>query len=258
MSDSFRRSFVGRLLKKVFRADLVATSTIKEQCIVGLHPHGIIPLGTIVNVASEASDFSATYPELGKSRIVIAASSCFLVPFFRDLLVTSGVLDCSRFNAEKWLRKGWSLFVVPGGAREGLYSNPHIDWLDLRRKIGFIRLAIRYNVAVVPAYTFNEVDYCQQVPFDAISQWPCLDYLRRQFQLIFGISLPLLYRVSLPLPERGGVTTVIGEPIRFPHNEDPSEAEVNECLDVYVEKLRALYEKYAPIYNSRPRPLVVT
>jgi 2-acylglycerol O-acyltransferase 2 len=258
ISDTFRRSFVGGLFKRVFNTKIVATSEIKEQCIVGLHPHGIIPLGTIVNVASEASDFSKLYPALSQSRVVIAASSCFLVPGFRDLLVTSGVLDCSRFNAEKWLRKGFSVFVVPGGAREGLYSNPDIDWLDLRRKLGFIRLAITHNVAVVPAYTFNEVDYCTQLPYHDIARWPTVVFLRRNFQQIFGISLPLVYSISLPLPKVDGITTVVGEPIHFPHLENPTDEEVNECLSVYVKKLQKLYDVHAPLYNSRPRPLVIS
>lgn len=258
ISDSFRRSFVGAFLKWILNTKMVSSSEINEQCIVGLHPHGIIPLGTIVNVASEASDFSKLFPSLSKSRIVIAASSCFLVPGFRDLLVTSGVLDCSRFNVEKWLQKGYSVFVVPGGAREGLYSNPDIDWLDLRRKLGFIRLAIQYNVAVVPAYTFNEVDYCAQIPYHDIARWPAVRFVRRKFQQIFGISLPLIYSISLPLSRINGITTVVGEPIRFPHIEDPTDDQVHECLVMYIRKLQKLYDEYAPVYNSRPRPLVIS
>jgi hypothetical protein len=37
-----------------------------------------------------------------------------------------------------------------------LYSNPDVDMLDLRRKLGFVKLAIRYGVSLVPVYTFNE------------------------------------------------------------------------------------------------------
>lgn len=258
ISHSFRKGFIAHFLRKVFNTNLVSTCGIKEQCIVGLHPHGIIPLGAIVNVASEAAGFSQQFPELGPSRVVIAATSCFLVPGFKDLLVTSGVLDCSRFNAERWLEKGSSVFVVPGGAREGLYSNPDIDWLDLNRKLGFIRLAIRYNVPVVPAYTFNEVDYCVQLPYHDLKKRPLASFIRRNFQSIFGISLPLVYNISLPIPQDTSITTVIGEPIRFPCMENPTDEEVRECMTVYVQKLTQLYNEHAPKYNSRPRPLVVS
>jgi hypothetical protein len=142
--DSLSSKFVcyplQRFLRKFFTPKLIKTSPIENQSIFGLHPHGILPLGAIVNVALD-QDFPLLFPKLER-RVVLAASSCFLVslsmlwdpeewlypqfplllhqvPGYREILISNNVHDCSRFNAEKWLERGFSVGIVPGGAREG-------------------------------------------------------------------------------------------------------------------------------------------
>jgi 2-acylglycerol O-acyltransferase 2 len=221
---------------------------------------GIVPFSGSLNICSEASGFSELFPALG-SRVLVAASSCFLVPGFRDLLLTHGVLDCSRFNCEEWIQEGHSLFVFPGGAREGLYANPDCDWLDLRRRLGFIRLAIRYNVPVVPSYTFNEVNAFTQVAHPLLEQsYPWIHRFRQGFQRTVGIAAPFFCHL---LPKRntaqeGGVT-VVGKPLHFSvHTDTPTDEEVDTCLHLYIAALQALYEEHAPRYNAGQRFLSIT
>lgn len=222
---------------------------------------GIVPFSGSVNIASESSSFSELFPALS-SRVLVAASSCFLVPGFRDLLLTHGTLDCSRFNCESWLRSGYTLFVFPGGAQEGLYANPDSDWLDLTRRLGFIRLAIRHNLPVVPAYTFNEVDVFTQVSYTLLEQkYPLVHSLRQCFQRTVGIAAPIFCEL---LPKRNGVSsmggvTVVGKPLHLPvHSEAPSDEEVARCLELYIAALKALYEEHSPKYNSRNRALIIS
>jgi 2-acylglycerol O-acyltransferase 2 len=256
ISSSFRRGIAGQLFQSIFKCRLVPTSKIESQCIMAVHPHGIIPFASIVNLASDVTGFAALYPALAEKRVVIAATSCFLVPGYRDLLVTSGVLDCSRFNAEQCLQKGWTVIVIPGGAREALYSNPDVDWLDLKRKLGFVRLAMRYGVDLVPCYSFNEVDYLTQVPFYSVPAF--FQSLRRLFQRTFGLSLPFLYHIDLPPSSENGIVTVIGAPISVPHITDPTDDEVRQVLTKYIAELQKLYQLYGPMYNSRTRRLVIS
>lgn len=256
ISTKFRNSFAGIIFQNIFKCRLVPTSKIETQCIMGVHPHGIIPFASITNLASDVTGFASLYPALADKRVVIAATSCFLVPGYRDLLVSSGVLDCSRFNAEYYLQKGWTVIVLPGGAREALYSNPDVDWLDLRRKLGFIRLAMKYGVKLVPCYSFNEVDYLSQVPLPSVPS--IIQSLRNIFQQTFGISFPLLYHIELPPANENGIVTVIGEPITVPHITDPTDEEVRQVMNKYTNELIKLYQTYGPMYNSRPRRLVIS
>jgi hypothetical protein len=111
------------------------------------------------------------------------------------------VYDCSRVNAERWLRRGVSVAIVPGGAREALYSNPDIDMLDLRRKRGFVRLALRHGIPLVPTYTFNEVDVFSQIECTAIKDGSWLQFTRQNFQQTFGISMPLFSKLPHIFPQ---------------------------------------------------------
>ena len=226
-----------------------------------IYPSGIIPFSGSINTCSEASNFSELFPALA-NRVLVAASSCFLVPGFRDVLVSHGVVDCSRFNCENWIRNGHSIFVYPGGAKEGLYSNPGCDWLDLRRRLGFIRLALRFNIPVVPSYTFNEVDAYSQLSYLSLeNHFPVIHRFRLCFQRTLGIAAPIFTHL---IPNRCksnfDTVTVIGKPLHLPcchDRNDPTDEEIRKCLDLYINNLQDLYNKYSHVYNSTRRSLLV-
>jgi 2-acylglycerol O-acyltransferase 2 len=274
LSGFLKLRWAGKWLRQLLDIKLVRTVPIEDkQCIIGIHPHAILPLGGVINLGFDADEFNELFPTL-RNRKILAASSCFLVPGFRELLISNDVHDCTRQNAKGWLKKrniaglgddsdsdsgsGTTICLVPGGAREGLYANPDVDWLDLRRKVGFLRLAVEHNVKVLPTFTFNEVDYVEQVGYNVL---PWLPQAMRVWlwQKTFGISLPLITSVF-----SGGftglhLTTVVGEPIQLPyHNDAPTAVQLEECMDIYIGALQRLYDEHAPKYNSRPRKLVIS
>jgi hypothetical protein len=92
---------------------VVRTEEIEEPCIMAMHPHGVMPFGSIINISSNVSNFEGLFPAL-KNRAVIAATGCFVLPLFRDLILAAGVVDCSRFAVEKWIEDKWTVCVYPG------------------------------------------------------------------------------------------------------------------------------------------------
>ena len=164
LSECIRRGPMGKYAQKFFRSRLVKTVDLDDvpQCIIAIHHHGLLPFGSVTNIGSEASSFSTLFPTLTK-RVIVAASYCFMVPFFRDLILAASIVDCNKWSFERWLQRGYSVAVYPGGAREGMYASPDVDILDLKRKKGFLKLAMKHGVPVVPAYSFNEVDHYKQV-----------------------------------------------------------------------------------------------
>lgn len=53
------------------------------------------------------------------------------------------VKSVARYSARKLLDDNTSLLLVPGGATEALYAKPGANTLVLRRRLGFVRLALQ-------------------------------------------------------------------------------------------------------------------
>jgi hypothetical protein len=264
-------------LTKAFRADVIRadssttsgsaaseTQPNNKQCVFGVHPHGVLPVGSILNMSSVSfspskMDTMYTHPK----RVILAATSCFLVPGWRELLMSLNVYDCSRANAQRWLKDGYSVCIVPGGAREGLYSSPEVDWLDLKRKRGFIRLALQFGCNLVPTYTFNEVHFVSQVNYHSVNPSSFVGMFRSAFQKTFGISFPLITGLTLvnkyddnQFPR---FVTVIGDAIDCPTIKNPSDDVVDVYMAKYCMALERIYSKYGPEYNSKKdRQLLIT
>ena len=153
-------------------------------------------------------------------------------------------------------------FYLSGGTREALYSNPDEEVLDLKRKLGFLELCMRYNVPVVPCYTFNEVDHFSQISYWKLQEkQPFIMSLRVQFQYTFGIMFPFLKNIfprSISGSGKGDVVTVVGKPLHLPHITNPSSNDLQNAMNTYTVALLDLYNTHAPVYSSQSRRLVIT
>jgi len=117
------------------------------------------------------------------------------------------------------VRRGEHILVTPGGAREGTRSfldRYRVEWGD---RSGYVRLAIRYRLPIVPAGASGVDD-----TFIGLN-WG-YETSRRlgippNFPVWFGVGPFGLSPFSLPFPVR--IRTVLGEPI-----EDPTDPRVHE------------------------------
>ncbi len=142
-----------------------------------------------------------------------------------------------------------------------MYAHPDIEMWDLRRKLGFLRLSIKYNVPVIPAISFNETGHYYQLVYDESKRrFPLFFCFQQFFHNITGLMLPVLYHV-FPL-RTAPVITVVGEPLIFSSNredeKEPSIEDLTMFMNDYIAALKKLYETYAPIYNAKTRKLHIT
>ena len=185
-SDMLRRSWLATWITWYFDCKLVKTVELDSQCIIGVHHHGMLPFGAVTSLGTEGTKFSELFPAL-VDRVVVAASSVFLVPMFRDLTLMASVNDCNRWSFEQWLQKGTTVAVFPGGSHEAEFASPDVEMLDLRRKFGFLKLSLKHNVPVVPAYTFNETDHYRQLTFpESAKKYPVYHYMRIVYHNVTG------------------------------------------------------------------------
>lgn len=246
-SNYFNR--IGNYFSKYWGCKLIKTKNINKQCILALHPHGLLPYCTLINIVTEINSFSLLYPKLS-NRVLVVASALFYIPILRDILLSYGLIDASRSNFERWLLKGHTVCVYVGGAHEALYANPYNDILDLKRKTGFMKLAMKHNIPIVPCYTFNEVNHHKQISFPTLLKYPLLSRLRQFIHNSTGLCLPMITS-WIPSPQTQ-VVTVVGKPLYYSKNKS-----IEKNMEIYICELKELYNKYSPIYNSQKRSLEI-
>lgn len=212
--------------------------------VIGVHPHGLLPVASMVNVLSHVAKMHNEFFKATKVR-ALAASFCFYVPIYRDFLVGGGVIDAARYNARRALDDGYSLALVPGGATEALYASPGRHAVYIRSRRGFVKLAIETGASLVPCYSFGECELYGQLS----ASWPSLQAAQKKFQKVFGISLPLVTNIW---PRKARVVTVAATAIPCAKNPAPTDAEVDAKLAEYIASLERVFYKYAPKYIEKP------
>jgi 2-acylglycerol O-acyltransferase 2 len=206
------------------------------QFIFAMFPHGcgaeyrIVMDGVMQNVMPNI---------IAKDNLrTLAASVLFNIPLIRELSLWTSCINASRTSAENALDKGRSLIVLPGGETEQIMTEYGKEKVYLSKRKGFIKLAMRKNVSVVPMYVFGCSDYFITSNF--------LYGLRYKLVKSMGICIPFSFGLlgSLcPLPKN--TTIVLGTPLKFEmdgSNPTPHELDVAHAL--FTKELIALFDKH--------------
>lgn len=232
-----------RAIGQRFNCKLVKTVELptSKQYILGIHPHGILPFGAGTAIFTNFCGVKEKFPGLQYN--ILTASVCYMVPGYRELVLSLGGRDASRYVARRILGYGKSVVVVPGGAAEALLSSPEVDIVHLKDRYGFIKLAIQSGASLVPVFAFNECN-----TFNVVS--PRMSFLRnlqRKIQMVLGMSVPILTNLW---PNKANITTVVGAPLSVKKKENPSREEIDAVLQQYIRRLRELYTEHGPKYNT--------
>lgn len=254
-SGWMRRGRMWVYFKNFFPVSLVKTAELDpgRNYLFGYHPHGIIGCGAFANFATEATDFSGVFPGIKPHLLTLKPN--FRIPIIRGLLLWSGVCDVSRESIEWILTKqgtGNAAIIVVGGAEEALEAHPGSYVIMLRKRKGFVKMAIRTGACLVPVFSFGENDLFVQ------ANNPQGSYLRsfqETFKKVFGFSPPLFhgrgifnYTFGL-LPFRKPVHTVIGQPIEVEKVLDPDQSTIDLVHQQYMNALSELFDQHKVQYG---------
>ncbi|CAG8458446.1 1642_t:CDS:2 [Diversispora eburnea] len=155
-----------------------------KSYVFGYHPHGVISVGAWTNFATEANNFSKLFPGINCRLLTLASN--FNIPLYRDYLMAQGLASVSRQSCENILNKGPgnSIMIVVGGAGESLNARPGVYDLVLKKRLGFIKLAI------LPVFSFGENDIWEQADNPAGSKiWK----FQKSVQKLSGWTFPLFH-----------------------------------------------------------------
>lgn len=254
-SNLLRSSSVWSLFASYFPARLHRSAVLPptRKYIFGYHPHGIISHGAFAAFATEALGFSQLFPGITNTLLTLDAN--FRVPFYRDYALAMGLASVSRESCENILSKGGAngegmgraITIVVGGARESLDSQPYNLRLVLKRRKGFIKLAIRTGADLVPVLAFGENDL-----YDVISSesHPMVHKGQMLVKKVLGFTVPLFhargvfnYDVGL-MPYRRPLNVVVGRPIKVIQQQEPDSRYVDEMHVQYVGELQRIWEEW--------------
>jgi len=233
---------IERMSKNIGKSfPVVQTESLKKGIYI-FHPHGMFSLAHFFHVGSGLTK----WPQ----RPIRGTAIYYLwsMPFGRELMDSFG----SRFVASTYdamvnvLEGGESLSVSLGGVREILHTEKGIMKLSISKKRGVFRMALATGTPLFPVLTYGENELFE------IMHHSYLDRLQ-EMALPYGIVFPIPTVNScinwfslLNAPLKNPVETVIGNAIEVEKVEEPSEKQIIELREKYIQELRTLYR------NTRP------
>ncbi|SCU79805.1 LAFA_0B05710g1_1 [Lachancea sp. 'fantastica'] len=246
----FRYSLKFNILKRSNSSLEPETEATGPRYIFGYHPHGVAALGAFGAFATEGANFSQLYP--GLKMCLMTLINQFQIPFYRDYLLSLGITSVSKKNALRVLQRNHSICIVVGGAQEALLSKIGSADLVLKRRKGFIKLALETgNVSLVPCFAFGETDCYNILQTDDAS------YLRRLqlwFKKSYGFTIPFFFARGLfnydfgLIPFRSPINVVTGAPIYVKEkHENPTLEDIDYYQNLYLEELERIF------YSNRKR-----
>ncbi|KYQ51298.1 2-acylglycerol O-acyltransferase 1 [Trachymyrmex zeteki] len=243
-------------LKLVKTVDLDPKKSYFFVCV----PHGILSIGIIGSFATDVLDCKKLFP--GLEIRLITLDQHFKIPLFREYPYFLG--SCaSSVRSIKYLLStppkdpytGKATVLIVGGASESMESTPGTYRVIIKRRKGFVKLALKYGTALVPVLSFGETDLYNQIyspegsTFRRIQNYirsiiglaPVVVSGRGFFQYSFGL-----------IPKRLPVTVVVGSPVELPKIAEPTTEQINEYHEKFMKSLVELFEtqKYNYIKNA--------
>ncbi|GJE99276.1 DAGAT-domain-containing protein [Phanerochaete sordida] len=261
ISPWFRSLRFWRYFAEYYPASFLKTCELPPDrpYVFGYHPHGIIGMGAMCTFATEATGFSQQFP--GIVPHLLTLSSNFNMPLYREILLALGICSVSKQSCSNILKKGpgQAITIVVGGAAESLSARPGTADLTLRKRLGFIKIAIQHGADLVPVFSFGENDIYNQMPNE---KGTTVYALQKKFQSVFGFTLPLFhgrgllnYNLGL-LPYRRRIVAVIGNPIHVQKCDKPSLEEVRRIQTQYIDELMRIWNTYKDEFaRTRQREL---
>ncbi|XP_058942002.2 diacylglycerol O-acyltransferase 2 isoform X1 [Pocillopora verrucosa] len=251
-----RRLSVFKYMRDYYPITLVKTSDLDPQknYIFGYHPHGAFTEGASIGLNTEACGFSDKFPgiiphlsvtsgTLNQLEAPYYRSAILKALLYRDILMALGVIDVSRHSLEYNLTQkgaGHSVVIVVGGAAEIREMGFDSYALIIKRRKGFMKLALQTGSDLVPVFGFGQNNIYQVIGGSRSSQFSRFQRWLRSFTSCLGTCF---------LPKRSPINVVVGSPVPVTKIANPTQEEIDQLHAQYLEALTDLYEKNKDKYH---------
>jgi len=144
------------------------------------HPHGFITWVPFFIAGRYALDAQPT----GAHWFPMVAPVLFRIPIFSEMLIILGARRVDKKVVEKMLARGDSIALQPGGVKEQALSDDQQEQAFFPARLGFIRMAIKYGVDLLPIYFFGENQLYKRVRG--------LEWISNLVNKTTGMTLPMV------------------------------------------------------------------
>jgi 2-acylglycerol O-acyltransferase 2 len=213
---------------------------IQRNFLLCLQPHGIIPFaGFCVNIMA---------PPYFKRTKTAVASILLWCPILKHLLGINGVISASKSSLSKHLKTpgiDGCVQIYVGGMAEVFKSSPLEERLFLSKRRGFIKLALRENVDIVPGYLFGNTSILTGYKND----------FQARLSRKMGMTATYYFgKWLMPIPRDENLLYVRGKPMGLPHIPNPTQRDVDYWHVQYCLEVTRLFETYKdklPNYKNK-------
>lgn len=207
-----------------------------ENFLFAAQPHGILSFVGMCAAASKPDDVL---------RVPTAAASAVLqTPLLKNLMGIFNLVDASAGSLKKILKRS-SVLIYIGGIAELFKSCRTEERLYLKKRKGFIKLALREGVDIVPVYLFGNTSVLSVLKHGPLAS------LSRKLQ----VSLTFFWgKFFLPIPRDEKILYVVGKPLGLPNIAEPTQEDIDKWHGEYCEEVRKLFEMYkekVPMYKHK-------
>ncbi|KAL3910889.1 MAG: hypothetical protein SGARI_001911 [Bacillariaceae sp.] len=203
------------------------------QYIIAVFPHGT---AADYRIAMDGV-LDQVFPRIYTKIRTLGASVLFLIPVVREFFLWTSGIDARRSVAEHALDKGCSLLVLPGGEAEQIRTVYQKEKVFLKSRKGFLKLAMRKGVPVIPVYVFGASDYYRTYDaFFGVRLW-----LMKKLGVCIPVAIGLWGSPLCPLPCK--TVVAVGEPLTF-DNKNPSAEELNAAHELFCKALTSLFDEH--------------
>lgn len=205
-------------------------STSGRKFIIAMQPHGVISFVSLcswINAPVEIRCVSTA-----------VASALLKTPILKNVMGIYGLVDASQKSIKNILRTGEGMkgciVLYIGGIAELFKSSRKEERLYLTKRKGFVKVALREGVDIVPVYLFGNTSVL------SVLKTGFLASLSRKMQ----VSLTYFWgKWYLPIPRDEKLMYVRGKPLGLPHIPEPTDEDVNKWHAKYCSEVARLYNE---------------